>query len=73
MTRDIKKCPVFNSKLTLDTLPEPQQRYTMGGRKHLADNPALKSLKGVKFFIEPPKGGYQAKGEGRGGRGSGGG
>ena len=35
-----------------------QCRYIKGARLHLKDNAELKSLKGVKFHVEPPAGGY---------------
>ena len=49
-----------------------QVRYINGARSHIADNPTLNSLKGVKFKVEPPAGGYSGGGRGKG-RGGGGG
>ena len=73
---DIKACPCLNKAVKIgegSSFPrDVQVRYITGARAHVAENPTLNSLKGVKFKVEPPKGGYTGGGRGKGrGRGSG--
>ena len=72
---DIKLCPCLNASVKIGegtTYPRDMQcRYIKGARLHLKDNAELKSLKGVKFHVEPPAGGYTQRGGGGGGRGKG--
>ena len=65
---DPKLCVLFNKNLKIDTFPAQQQRFIRGGRKYLEENPGTKSMKDVRFPLEPIPG----KGEGgKGGRGGG--
>ena len=82
---DIKACPCLNAAVKIgdgtNFARDMQCRYITGARAHLKDNPELKSLKSVKFHVEPPAGGYnrtdgrggKGKGKGAGGRGQNGG
>ena len=74
---DIKLCPCLNSAVKIGEgtafSRDMQCRYITGARLHLKDNADLKSLKSVKFHVEPPAGGYATRGGRGGGRGGGGG
>ena len=64
---DPKLCVLFNKNLKIDTFPAQQQRFIRGGRKYLEENPGTKSMKEVRFTLEPIPGKGEGGGKGKGG------
>ena len=70
---DPKLCVLFNKNMKIENYPAQQQRFIRGGRKYLEENPGVKSMKEVRFPLEPIPGKGCEKGRGGRGRGRGGG